>query len=318
MGVMKKVWLAAHRGAPAYVPEHTMQSYILAFEQGCDIIEPDLVATKDGQLICRHENNLIDTTNVSELPEFKEKFCKKVVDGHEIFGWFSEDFTLKEIKMLLARERIPLIRPDNVKFNDLNEIPTFRELLEFQQKVLKSGRELAVYPETKHPSYFRSIGLPLELGMLSLLDEFGIGKLHDPPRVFIQSFETTNLKEMRKVTDLTLVQLVENNNYLCSPEGLKEIATYADVVAVEKSLVEKTNVCKDAKNEGLFVHIYTLRPENVFLPEDLKIEPKQDNTLYGDLKTEIHRFIDAGIDGFFCDASDLARAAIDSYQVKLS
>ena len=152
----------AHRGASGYRPEHTLEAYRLAVQMGADFIEPDLVPTKDGVLIVRHENELSGTTNVSVRPEFATRKTTKMIDGVESTGWFSEDFTLAEIKTLRARERIPEIRPNNTEFNDRFEIPTFAEVIQLTQQLSTAQRPIGIYPETKHPTFFAKEGKHLD------------------------------------------------------------------------------------------------------------------------------------------------------------
>jgi glycerophosphoryl diester phosphodiesterase len=245
--------LIAHRGASGYLPEHTLQGYALAIELGADYVEPDLVATKDGVLIARHEPNMINTTDVKTRPEFATKKRKAVVDGVEEEGFFASDFTLAEIKMLRAVQ--PFGNRDQ-SFNGLYQIPTFDEILQLvRRKTEEEGRVIGVYPETKHPSYHQKIGLPLEDRLLDSLTRQGFN--HRGAAVFIQSFEVANLKYLRSRTQLKLVQLIDGDDVapdgtvtlappfdkpfdfalandprtfkdMLTPAGLKEIATYAD------------------------------------------------------------------------------------------
>jgi glycerophosphoryl diester phosphodiesterase len=300
----------AHRGASAEVPEHTLEAYERAIEQGADYIEPDLVITRDGHLIARHENEISGTTDVAMHPEFADRKKTKTIDGEKITGWFSEDFTLAEIKTLKARERLATIRPESAKLDGKYEVPTFREVLE----LLKDRNEarktpVGVYPETKHPSYFRGIELPLEEPMLKDLSAFGY---EDGSPCYIQSFEVGNLQALRTQTKLKLIQLVSaagkpvdsNTSYreMVSPMGLAQIKTYADGIGAEKSLVipavngelgKPTSLVQDAHSLGLLVHIWTLRPENMFLPRSLAGKPEAEHRAY----------FDAGIDGFFTDST---------------
>ena len=259
----------AHRGASGYVPEHTLGGYALAIEMGADFIEPDLVMTKDGVLVARHENEIGGTTNVADHPEFAGRKTTKTIDGVSITGWFTEDFTLAELKTLRARERIPQIRPANERFNGIFQVPTFQEVLdlarganfrfrlEAQAKGLHARRCVGVYPETKHPTYFKGIGLPLERQLVKTLNRnpfFAAQK-----RVFIQSFEVGNLKQLSTMTNIPLIQLMDatgapydfvvagdKRTYadLAKPAGLAEIATYADGIGVNKNLI----IPRDASN----------------------------------------------------------------------
>jgi glycerophosphoryl diester phosphodiesterase len=326
----------AHRGASAYVPEHTIAAYTKGIELGADVIEPDLVSTKDGELVARHENEISGTTDVADHPEFADRMATKTIDGVELTGWFTEDFTLAELKTLRAKERIPMIRPANTQYDGQYEIPTLAEVITLAQaKTKETGRTIAIYPETKHPTYFQSIGLPLEDKLLQTLEANGY-KGPDAP-VFIQSFEVANLKAMRQKTDMRLVQLIggltaqpydfvgamDTRTYgdMIKPAGLAEIAGYAQGLGPEKgtiiprnldlSLGTPTTLVDDAHTAGLVVHPYTFRPENNFLPLDF-----QNGTVpseRGDGAGEITAFLKTGIDGFFTDAADIGRSALDAY-----
>lgn len=335
-----------HRGASALRPEHTLASYQQAIDDGADFIEPDLVPTKDGELVARHENaiaivkdgNLVEaTTNVADVPKFASRMTTKVIDGTSITGWFTEDFTLAELKELKARERIPKLRPANVSYNDQFQVPTLDEVIQLakSQSVAK-GRVIGIYPETKHPTYFRSIGLPLEKKLIDTLQKHDLNKADAP--VFVQSFETGNLKDIRLKSPVKIVQLIDGQGApydlaalsdkrtyadLVKPEGLAEIATYAQGIGVAKARVipvadgklgTPTSLVKDAHDRKLLVHVWTIRPENNFLPDSLKKEPKTDPTAYGDTAGEIKAFLDAGIDGLFADSPATAVPAVKAYR----
>ncbi len=200
--------LIAHRGASGERPEHTLAAYERAIDQGADFIEPDLVLTKDGVLVARHENEIGGTTDVADHPEFADRKTTKVIDGVEMAGWFTEDFTLAELRTLRARERLPDLRPANKRFDTLYQIPTFEEILKLvRAKEAESRRRIGLYPETKHPSYFAGIGLAHQAPLLDLLNRYGYMTEADP--VFIQSFEVGNLKALRAATRLRLIQLVD-------------------------------------------------------------------------------------------------------------
>lgn len=307
----------AHRGASGERPEHTLASYELAIEQGADFIEPDLVLTKDGVLVARHENEISETTDVAGHPEFADRRATKRIDGKEVTGWFTEDFTLAELKTLRAKERIPKLRgtANDGKF----AIPTFEEILDLLARVNK-GRDhpVGVYPETKHPSYFAAIGLPHEGSLLALLDRYGYRGRTAP--VFIQSFEVGNLKAIRAKSDLPLIQLMDGeggpaddpkSSYaaMATPAGLKAVAAYTDGIGPNKDMViprgalgtlgEPTSLVRDAHAAGLKVHPWTFRRENYFLPLADKggINPAG----HGDLAAEIHAYLKTGIDGLFSD-----------------
>ena len=178
----------AHRGASGERPEHTAMAYRLAVEEGADFIEPDLVVTQDGHLVVRHENEISGTTDVAAHPQFASRKTAKVIDGERIEGWFTEDFTLDELKTLRARERLPLLRPKSAKFDGLDAIPTFQEVIDLaRQQSACCGRPIGIYPEMKHPAYFASIHLPIERRLAEALTRNNLGGVHD--LVFVQSFE---------------------------------------------------------------------------------------------------------------------------------
>jgi glycerophosphoryl diester phosphodiesterase len=306
--------LIAHRGASGYLPEHTLPAYALAILQGADYIEPDLVATRDGVLVARHENEIGGTTDVAVHPEFAARQRVQRIDGVEVAGWFTEDFTLAELKTLRTRERIPDLRPGNVLHNGKAEIPTFEEILAYLAGVnavrLQQGlAAIGVYPETKHPTHFAGIGLPLELPLLkSLTDRAG-----NAP-VFIQSFEVGNLQWLRQQCSYPLVQLMSAEGGLWN---LSAVAQYAQVIGAQKSMVMRegaqgelmaTSLIADAHAVGLAVHAWTFRAENAFLPAALR--RGADAGAHGDLAAEIGAFMAAGVDGLFSDHPDLARSAI--------
>ena len=343
--------LIAHRGASALRPEHTLAAYSQAIDDGADIIEPDLVITKDGVLVARHENAIAilnadgtvreATTDIATRAEFASLLTTKTIDGITVRGWFTEDLTLAQLKTLRAVERIPAIRPANAAFNGQFPVPTLEEVIDLaKSKSIEKGRTIGVYPETKHPTYFKSIGLPLELRLIDALAANGWNSKDAP--VFIQSFEVGNLKEMRTLTTARITQLLssqgrpfdfvaagpgEARSYadLITPAGLREVATYANGIGPSKDMVipvvsgalgTPTALVANAKAANLLIHIYTLRPENNFLPATLKKAPATDNTLRGDSVTEIQTFLQAGIDGFFTDDSAVGRTAIGTFVKK--
>jgi glycerophosphoryl diester phosphodiesterase len=337
-------FVIAHRGASGYVPEHTLPGYFIAVQQGADYVEPDLVITRDGALVVRHENEIGGTTNVATHPEFAARRTTKVIDGESLTGWFTEDFTLAELKTLRARERLPELRRANTAYDGAFEIPTFEEVLELVAGVdaqravnartagLPPPPRIGVYPETKHPSYFAKLGLQFDARLLDALNRFGYGKRSDP--VQIQSFEVANLKSLRPQTDLPLVQLVapsgqpfdftlagDARSYLdlMDEAGLAQIARYADSIGPHKGMVVQfangkptdTGLARRARAAGLGIHVWTLRAENEFLPPDLRVPG--DGATKGDLAREIHALLDAGITGFFSDHPDLAVQARDAW-----
>ena len=325
-----------HRGASGFRPEHTLEAYELAVYQGADFIEPDLVPTKDGVLIARHENAMaiIDsetgelveaTTDVAERPEFADRLTTKVIDGREVTGWFTEDFTLAEIKTLRAVERLPQLR--STEFDGFFEVPTLAEIIELANRLEQvTGRKIGIYPETKHPTFFAEEGTlldgtPININLGERLIETLVENDYtDPSRIFIQSFEVGNLKELAETimpaagVDLPIVQLLggggapydfvasgDDRTYadLATPEGLAEIATYADGIGPSKGLIVQTqddelvptSLVEDAHAVGLLVHPYTFRDESVFLADAYNENPE----------LEYELFIRLGVDGYFTD-----------------
>jgi glycerophosphoryl diester phosphodiesterase len=303
------VIVIAHRGASGERPEHTLASYQRAIEQGADFIEPDLVMTRDGVLVARHEPEIGGTTNVADHPEFADRRRVQSVDGEIMEGWFTEDFTLAELKTLRARERLPRLRPANTRFDGRFEVPTFDEIMQLALDTnhRRPGQPtIGVYPETKHPAHFRSLGLPQEEAVLSTLHRFGYDAPGAP--VFIQSFDPTNLKQLRTMTRLPLVQLLEYEI-----GDLAGIAEYADAVGIAKSLASGETVAA-AHEAGLKVHVWTFRAENEFLPDDLK--SGADPAAHGDLRAEIERYLARGIDGLFVDFPAVGVLARDAFAAR--
>ena len=320
--------IIAHRGASGYAPEHTLAAYALAVLQGADYIEPDLVMTRDGQLVARHDNELGLTTDVAQRPEFAERKRTQTVDGVSLEGWFSEDFTLAELKTLRAIERIPQQRPGNTRFDGQFEIPTLQEIIDLAKSLEASQqRVIGLYPETKHPTHFQRLNLAMEEPLLATLKRNGYDSAEAP--VYIQSFEVDNLQKLSKLTAIRLVQLlwVEGQPYdqqvlgsglgyqqMITPEGLKNIARYASGIGPEKGMIiprdaagnltEPTSLVRDAHAAGLKVHPYTFRAENAFLPTSLRngSEPAE----RGDIEAELRAFLATGIDGLFIDQPDIA------------
>jgi glycerophosphoryl diester phosphodiesterase len=288
------VIVIAHRGASGERPEHTLASYQRAIEQGADYIEPDLVMTRDGVLVARHEPEIGGTTNVADHPEFASRRRSQTVDGESMEGWFTEDFTLSELRTLRARERLPALRAANTAFDGKFQVPTFDEIMQLALDTnrRRPGRpRIGVYPETKHPAHFRSLGLPQEEAVLKTLSRYGYDAPGSP--VFIQSFDPNSLKQLRGMTRLPLVQLLEYR-----VEDIAGMAAYADAIGIAKALASAETVAA-AHDAGLAVHVWTFRAENEFLPEDLKLG--NDPAAHGDLRTEIERYLARGIDGFFVD-----------------
>ncbi len=303
---MSKILVIAHRGASGERPEHTIESYRLAIAEGADYIEPDLVMTRDGVLIARHENEIGGTTDVAQHPEFATRRRTQIIDGETMAGWFTEDFTLAEIKTLRARERLPELRPQNCAFDGRFEVPTFDEIMQLAAATNRrrsGGVKIGVYPETKHPAHFAAIGLPQEQAVLDTLRLHGYDAVGSP--VFIQSFDPGNLRQLRGMTRLPLLQLLEHEL-----GDLGEIATYADGIGIAKSLASAEGVLA-AHAVNLKVHVWTFRAENEFLPEDLRIGTVP--AAHGDLEGEIQRFLRRGIDGFFVDFPAIGARVRDAY-----
>ena len=297
--------IIGHRGASGHRPEHTLEGYRLAAQMGADFIEPDLVSTKDGVLIARHENEIGGTTDAAD--RFPDRKRTKTIDGVSITGWFSEDFTLAEIKTLHARERLAF---RSHEYDGRFLVPTFDEVLDLAQQLggeLK--RPIGVYPETKHPTYFRSIQLALEDKLLASLEKHGWNRRDAP--VFIQSFEQASLRELRGKTRVRLIQLAAAAPMFGSPPltDLKTIAVYADGLGLEKRLIvpvssdgslgEVTDLVARAHAAGLIVHAWTVRVEPQFLPAGY----------HGDVAAEFAQLRAAGVDGVFTDFPDLAARA---------
>ncbi len=317
----------AHRGASGYRPEHTLASYALAIRQCADVIEPDVVLTKDDVPVARHENEIGGTTDVATHPEFADRRVRKIIDGESVRGWFTEDFTLAELRTLRTRERIPDLRPANTAFNGLYPIPTLAEVLDLARHSRTcSGRRVGVTPETKHPTYFASIGKPLETPLLDALTAADLNRRRSP--VVIQSFEVGNLRRLNELTPVGLSQLVncsgapydfevagDPRTYasMAKAAGLAEIAQYADAVGLCKNLMiprtsqgylkQPTTAIADAHTVGLTVIGWTFRQENSFLPADFRVGT--DPAAHGDLQGEIRTFLAAGMDGYFTDNPDI-------------
>ena len=318
----------AHRGASGYRPEHTLAAYALAIRLGADYIEPDLVSTKDGILVARHENEISGTTDVASHPDFADRRAAKVVNGVELDGWFTEDFTLAELSTLRAKERIPAIRTGNAAYDGRYPVPTFQEVIDLAGTASRQlRRTIGVYPETKHPTYFDGIGLSLEHPLAETLWRNGLAG----PRaaVFVQSFETTNLRKLSEMIDVPLVQLIAGKGApydlvvagdprtyadLVTPESLKDITTYADGIGPDKTLIvgrttegrpaAPSDLVDNAHEQDLLVHAYTFRAENAFLPPGLRVGSNPRD--HGWAAQECRLFYDLGVDGIFCDQPDTA------------
>lgn len=324
----KRPVIIGHRGASGYLPEHTLEAYRLAIDQGADFIEPDLVPTKDGVLIARHENEISETTDVSRHPEFASRKRTNTVDGMTGTSWFTEDFTLKELKTLKTRARTR----EGKQFDNQYQIVSFEEILKFvKQEERRTGRKIGIYPETKHPSYFRRIGLPIEETMLRQLNQYGYNRADSP--CYIQSFEVSNLRSLKLRTKLPLMQLIDDEGSpqdfiesgdprsfadLLTEGGLTEVSRYASGIAVAKKLafrlsddqelLEPTDLISRAHSHGLLVHGWTFRAENRYLPKNFRVG--NDPEGFGDLTGEVRAFFNAGMDGVFCNHPDFAVKAL--------
>jgi glycerophosphoryl diester phosphodiesterase len=327
-GVSPTPIVIAHRGVPGHRLEHTRPSYLLAIEQGADYIEPDVVATKDGVLVVRHENEIGGTTDVASRPEFVDRKVSKFIDGVPHTGWFTEDFTLEEIKTLRVRERLPALRPQNIPLEHAEQIQTFDEVLDIAEEAGRTRDEpVGVYVETKHPTYFSRIGLDLGDLLIAALERRGAN--HTGAKVMIQSMETGNLRSLRERTPLPLIQLMDRQGApfdlvdardprtyanLTAPRELATIATYADGIGPNKSqvirrdkryrLAGETGLVGRAHDAGLVVHIWTMRNENNFLPTNLRTSANK--AAPGDAEGEYLAFFDAGVDGVFSDFTQTA------------
>jgi glycerophosphoryl diester phosphodiesterase len=316
----------AHRGASGYRPEHTIASYTLAIEFGADYVEPDLVATRDGYLIARHEPLLDDTTDVKSRPEFATRRSTKTLDGKAVTGFYASDFTLAEIRQLRA------LQPNAARSKEHDgklAVPTFEEILDLvQQESARRGRSIGIYPETKHPAFHLALGLPLEERLLEALNRRGLNKVGAP--IFIQSFESANLQYLRPKTPLPLVQLMDEGSLVYDPSGarvvsvnipdhgdrrggesprsLADVAKYANAIGpwkrqilrdVGQATLLTTTVIEQAHAAGLSVHTYTFRNEPATLAPEYS----------GDPVREYQHFFELGIDGVFSDFADTALRA---------
>jgi glycerophosphoryl diester phosphodiesterase len=319
----RKPLIIAHRGACGERPEHTMSAYELAIAQGADAIEPDLVMSKDGALICRHENDISGTTNVADYPEFADRHVEKTVDGVTKRGWWTEDFTLAELKMLRCRERMPSVRPGSAAYSDQEPIVTWQELL-----ALAQAHGVRLVPEFKHVAYFKSIGLDPVPPFEAVAQAHGGQSAADI--MSVECFEVGVLRELAQSRGLRwrLVQLLfsqggppDNREMkysdMISDDGLRAIATYAAAISVEKGMLiprdassrslAPMDLAQRAHALGLDVFVWTFRPENFFLPAELR--RGDDTNAHGDALAEIKQFAALGVDGVFCDFPALGVAA---------
>ncbi|MEX2965990.1 glycerophosphodiester phosphodiesterase [Acinetobacter baumannii] len=342
---LPKIVVVGHRGASALRPEHTLASYQKAIDDGADFIEPDLVSTKDGVLVARHENEIGGTTNVSTLSQFADRKNKNI-DGVDLTGWFTEDFTLSELQQLKARERIPEFRPANTAYNDLYPVPTLEQIIELAEaNYKKTGKIIGLYIETKHPTYFKNQNLAMEDTLLKTLAKYKYTR--DIAPVYLQSFEVQNLKDLKRELDLhktlkhaQIIQLYDSKTSrpadfvesgdtktyadLATAQGLKDVAKYANGVGPSKGYIltfnndgsyKTSTFIADAHTAGLKVHPYTFRPENNFLPAPLKCSPDKpaERCPSGALK-EFEAYFKAGVDGVFTDDPALGREAVTNFE----
>ena len=335
--------IVGHRGASALRPEHTLAAYQKAIDDGADFIEPDLVPTKDGYLVARHESEISGTTNISTLSQFADRKTTKKIDGIDYTGWFTEDFNLNELTQnVKARERIAQYRPNNTQYNDQYSIPTLEQIIELADAhYKKTGKIVGLYIETKHPTFFQQQNLAMEDRLLTTLAKYSYTR--DIAPVYLQSFETTNLKYLRdQLTQKKtlkhgkIIQLLDSptaipgdlqqqsspQNYasLATADGLKSVAKYADGVGPSKTYIfsntefKQTSFVKDAHAAGLKVHPYTLRPENGFLPDYLKCNSVATERCDTGAAKEFENFYKAGVDGVFADDPGLARKTLTQLQ----
>ena len=328
-GLPRRPVVIAHRGASGYRPEHTLAAYELGARLGADYLEPDLVPTSDGVLVCRHDPEIGATTDVAAHRKFagRRRTCR--VNGADMTGWFVQDFTLAELKTLRAVERLPALRRNSTMYDGLFEVPTLAEVLDLRARLsAELGRELGVCPETKRPTFFAEQGLPLETRLVQLLD--GNGLNHPGAPVLVQSLETTGLRQLRSLGLRTrTVQLVSASGApfdtvaadrgpsyaeITTPTGLKTVSTYADAVGPDKALVvpladggslgTPTSLVTHAHDAGLLVVPFTFRAENRFLPADYRRGDRDAD--FGRAVDEQAVFFRTGIDGLFADQPDVA------------
>ncbi|WP_327366337.1 glycerophosphodiester phosphodiesterase [Streptomyces sp. NBC_01217] len=328
-----------HRGTSGYRPEHTLGSYQLALDMGAHIVEQDLVPTKDGHLVCRHENDITATTDVSDHPEFASRRTTKSVDGVSLTGWFTEDFTLAELKTLRAKERIPGTRQKNTLYDGRWEIPTFEEVLRWADREgRRRGKPVWLYVETKHPTYFRGLGLGLEEPLAKLLRRYDRHRKQSP--LILQSFEPGSVQRLSKLVATPRVVLLSGAGSrpwdfvasgdprtvddLVKPEGLKWMSSFAQGIGPTLDLIipkdatgrlaAPTALVKDAHAQGLVLHPYTMRNENTFLPADFR--RGTDPNAYGDAFGAFQAYFATGIDGIFSDNPDTALLAAVDFAAK--
>jgi glycerophosphoryl diester phosphodiesterase len=311
----------AHRGASGERPEHTRAAYDLAIDQGADVIEPDLVMSRDGFLVVRHENEISETTDVADRAEYSGRRTTRTIDGRTVTGWFTEDFTLAELRTLRARERLPQLRPDNRAFDGAEPILTFEEVIDIARAgSARTGRTIGVAPELKHPTHFAVRGLEMTGPFVRVLRDHGLTGSDAAVPVMVQCFEVATLVRLEQEIDIPRIQLMApaggpadqpDISYaaMATPEGLAQIATYATAIGVETTMIEPrdaagavlpaTNLIDDARANGLKVIVWTFRAENIFLPQGDR--RGNDPAARGDLTAMLKRFYAYGVDAVFSD-----------------
>lgn len=318
----KSPLVIGHRGAPGYRPEHSRSSYELAFAMGVDAVEPDVVATKDGVLVVRHENEISGTTDVALHPEFADRRTTKRVDGQPLTGWFTEDFTWDELATLRCRERLPEVRTSSATFDGSQPILRLTDLLDLvRDGSVEHGREIGVVLEVKHATYFASIGL--ELAPLIARDLRAAGWADGELPLVIESFESTVLGQLRELGiaasyvylieaagrpyDLLVAQGKHALSYKATvrPAGLDALAGRVDGISVSKKmlLAKGSTIVADAHARGLKVFTWTCRPENRFLSPEFR--GAGGASAYGDYESEWRMIAGTGVDGVFVDQPDL-------------
>lgn len=309
---VKPAIIIGHRGASGYLPENTLAAYELAMQMGADAIELDIVASKEGELIARHENDLTHTTNISQIPEFADRLTTKSIDGQEITGWFTEDFTLAEIKTLTATARPDRqLLPHGATGGAAGTtVPTLQEVIDLvKDRRAATGRAIELMIEIKYSSYFRTIGLPIEERLVEILSRNGYNTAEAP--MAIESFESESLKHLHQLTEVRLVQPCLD---LISASELANIAEYATILAPHKRLIvptdegghllAPTSLIQDAREAGLRVCCWTFRNENIYLAPEYKGNPE----------AEYEQFLLLGVDGVFSDFPDTAVSVRDRLQ----
>jgi len=330
----------AHRGASALRPEHTLASYAKAIADGADYIEPDLVPTKDGILVARHESNIAETTDVASRPEFASRKRTMVIDGIKETGWFTTDFTLAEFKTLRAKERLATIRVHNTRYDGHFDVPTFEEVIDFvAAEAAARGRDIGIIPEIKNSTHFHALGHNPEETFLRIIAS------HEYTRrapLEVQSFETANLKaignKVRDINSQARLMFLMYGNYvpadiaaaggkttfadLMKPDGLKQVRAFADVIGpaltdliprgADGAWLKPSTLVSDAHDAGLLVHTFTCRPENIFLPKQLRNDAGDAARNVAGSIADMHAYLDLGIDGFFTDDPAIGRMAVES------